>query len=100
MSRATSYGATTSSSCTAGLVGSGQFTAILGSNFVSPPTKARLASDPVPRVHAARPVLRKRKVMVASASIAICAGGVWLIQALSRSASLGSGAVLVAVGVG
>ena len=97
---AISFGATISSPCTAGLDGKGQFTAIFGSNFVSPPTNARLASDPVPRAHAARPVLRKRKVMVASAPTAICADGVWLTQALSRSASFGSGAVWVAVGVG
>src|SRR5437867_9403400 len=97
---AISFGATTSSLCTAGRDGKGQSTAIFGSNFASLATNARLASDPVPRAHAARPVLRKRKVMVSSAPTAICADVVWLTQALSRSASFGNGAVWVAVGVG
>ena len=78
----------------------GQPTAILGSNFAAVPTNERLASDPVPRVHATRPLFRNLKVIVASAPTAIWAGGVWSTHALSRSDSFGRGAVAVAVGVG
>src|SRR5258705_606623 len=92
--------ATTSSLCTAGRPGCGQLTAIFGSKFALLPTNARLASDPVPRVHATLPVLRNLNVIVASAPTVSCAGAVWSIHALSRSESLGSGAVAVGTGGG
>src|SRR5712691_12445347 len=97
---ATSLGATTSSLWIAGLPGCGQLTAIFGSKFALLPTNARLASDPVPRAHATRPVFRNLNVMVASAPTASCGGGVWSTHALSSSDSLGGGAVWVGVGVG
>src|SRR2546423_15314903 len=94
-----SFGATTGSVCTAGRPGWGQLTAIFGSKLALLPTNARLASDPLPRVHAAFPVFRNLNVMVASAPIETWVGAVWSTHALSRSESLGSGAVCVGTGV-
>ncbi len=96
---AISFGATTGSLCTAGRPGCGQSTAIFGSKFALLPTNARLASDPVPRAHATFPVFRNLNVMVASAPTESCAGADWSIHALSRSESLGRGAVCVGIGV-